>query len=299
MSLVTAPEDVENLLSNFRSVMGTISKDPALQKAYDESLPALSLVPTTAGTGSDGGKSAVISMRDGRKLVFGHASLMAPTVALNPAYTMFMPERLTAATGVDALLHSLEAYFVTHAAAVNDGLDAKEEALTDSFALKGVDLVLDNLPKVIKNPKDLDARQQMQIAALYGAKAFRKGDLGAVHATAHTIGAIHHLHHGEAIARMTVPVFRYNETRVAPETAEKFNNIRGIFNKHGYQGAKLSEAVSAFLKTLQLPYGLQGLDHQNAWDKMAEMASKDGCGTNPVKLSVADYKNIFMDAAKL
>lgn len=279
--------------------MNTISKDEKLQQAYNEALPALSLIPTTAGTGSDGGKSAVISMMNGRKLVFGHPSLMAPTVALNPAYTTSMPAHMTAATGVDALAHSLEAYFVTRAAAVNDGLNDQEIGITDEYALKGVKLILDNLPKVMTNPKDLAARQQMQIAALYGAKAFRKGDLGAVHATAHTIGALHHLHHGEAIARMTVPVFRYNETRASDETSKKFGNIREIFNKHGYKGATLSEAVSSFLKTLNLPYGLEGLEHHNDWDNMAEIASKDGCGTNPVQLGVADYKNIFIDAAKL
>jgi alcohol dehydrogenase class IV len=279
--------------------MATISKDEKLQRNYNEALPALSLVPTTAGTGSDGGKSAVISMTNGRKLVFGHPSLMAPTVALNPAYTISMPARMTAATGVDALLHSLEAYFVTHAAAVNDGLNDEEIGITDGYALKGVKLILDNLPKVMANPKDLAARQQMQIAALYGAKAFRKGDLGAVHATAHTIGALHHLHHGEAIARMTVPVFRYNETRASDETSKKFDNIREIFNKHGYKGATLSESVSSFLKTLNLPYGLEGIEHRNDWDNMADMASKDGCGTNPIKLSVDDYRKIFLDAAKL
>jgi len=279
--------------------MTTISQDAKLQESYNKALPALSLVPTTAGTGSDGGKSAVISMRNGRKLVFGHPSLMAPTVALNPAYTVSMPARMTAATGVDALLHSLEAYFVTHAAAVNDGLNEEEIGVTDGYALKGVKLILDNLPKVMSHPKDLAARQQMQIAALYGAKAFRKGDLGAVHATAHTIGALYHLHHGEAIARMTVPVFKYNEARASPETAKKFDNIRKIFNEHGYQGNSLSAAVASFLTSMKLPNGLQGLEHHNDWDNMAQIASHDVCGTNPVKLTEADYKNIFIDAAKL
>jgi len=110
-------------------------------------MPVIAGIPTTAGTGSEGGKSAVITNTDGVKVVFGNPLFMPKTVGLVPQYTAKLPPHLTAATGIDALFHNMEAFFVTKAAAYNDGMNDEEIKVTDDFALKGTELIVHNLPK--------------------------------------------------------------------------------------------------------------------------------------------------------
>jgi alcohol dehydrogenase class IV len=279
---------------------GTPKENPKGWEQFVSSVPAIAGIPTTAGTGSEGGKSAVITLPDGVKMVFGNPVFMPKTVALVPQFTQKLPASLTAGTGIDALFHNMEAFFVTYQAALNDGMNDAEIAYTDDFALKGISLIVDNLPNAIKNGNDLNTRLKMQVAALYGAKAFRKGDLGGVHATAHSLGAFYHLHHGTAIARMSVPVLKYNAERMSEETRKAFGSVHEIFKKGGYAGATLADSTAKFLAPLGIPLGLKELPVQSGdIEKLAKIAANDPCQTNPVPLKEQDYKSIFESANRM
>lgn len=205
-----------------------------------------------------------------------------------------MPPKLTFATGIDALFHCLEAYFVTNEEAMNQGMDKASIDICDEYAINGIKLVLANLPTVLRDPNNLNARLNMQIAALYGAKAFRKGDLGGVHATAHSIGSKYHLHHGESIARMSIPVLMYNEKKAEGETKVKFAHLLDVFNEMGFKGTTLPRAIYELLKQGGIEYGLLGLNaNEEELDILSEMAIHDPCSTNPVRMSKESYKEVF------
>jgi len=269
-----------------------------LPESFVKNIPYISGIPTTAGTGSEGGKSSVITKPDGSKIVFGHPVFFYKTVALVPQFTVKLPPTLTAATGIDALFHLMEAWFVPLQDAYDEGMIKEDIDKCEEYALYGIDLVVKHLPEAYKSPNNLDARLNMLIAALYGAKAFRKGSLGSIHACAHALGALFHLHHGTCIARMSVPVLKYNESKVT--SLEKFQTINKIFHKYGFKEKNLSESVEKFLKLFDIPQGLLGIkpnDRNVDLEKLIDMATSDGCQTNPVHLNRDDYKKIFTGLA--
>lgn len=256
-------------------------------------MPPLICIPTTSGTGSEGGKSAVITYNS-HKRVIGHQSLLPKYVALEPTLTVSMPPKLTFATGVDALFHCAEAYFVLSSVAESQGMSKELIEYCDQYALSGIGMILKNLPRVLDHPDDLSARLNMQIAAFYGAKAFRKGDLGGIHAAAHSLGSKYHLHHGESIGRMSVPVIMYNQKHGTNETLQKFDEINHIFKENGVDSASLAESVLKFVKHGGIEYGLKGLDVKKSdIPKLAMAASVDPCGTNPVPMTQSSYVEVF------
>jgi len=152
-------------------------------------LPPLHAIPTTAGTGSEVGRSAVVvAQATGRKTIVFHPRLMPATAVLDPALTVGLPPHLTAATGFDALTHAVEAY-----------LARGHHPMADAIALGAVEFVARHLPVAVAHGDDLDARGGMLVAATMGATAFQKG-LGAVHALAHPLSNHYGTHHGLANA---------------------------------------------------------------------------------------------------
>ena len=284
-------KDGNDFLENIRPFMSAQGQDSPWIKA----VPPITCIPTTAGTGSEGGKSAVITNSKGVKCVFGHAAFMPRAVALDPMLTYKLPRALTAATGLDALFHCMEAFFVTKKDAYDDGMDDAGIVVTDDFAIKGIRLILQNLKQAFENGAlDLDARLHMQFAALYGAKAFRKGSLGGIHATAHALGAYYHLHHGAAVARMSIPVMEYTQTFDDAETKAAYEKIRQIFSEHGYEGKDCSSSVKKFISEFQIPEGLTGLTVASTdLAALAKLAAGDPCQTNPIHLNEQDYLKIF------
>jgi alcohol dehydrogenase class IV len=271
---------------------------------FQELFPILAALPTTAGTGSEGGKSSVIVDPFGQKKVYGHPLLMPKFVALVPQLTMKLPPSLIAATGIDALAHLLEAWFVPdwtvlvpEEGGTPEGyLTTEDIARCDRFALEGIELVVKHLSASYSDRSldNFEHKLKMQIAALFGAKAFRKGDLGAIHATAHALGAHYHLHHGTAIARMITPVVEFNERRAKGPLIQKFQHVNRIFNDNGYQSSSLSENLREYLQQFPLPTGLTELKvgHSDL-EKLASLAATDPCQTNPIPLSPSDYTSIF------
>ena len=165
-------------------------------------LAPLVAVPTTAGTGSEVGRSSVITLgQTGRKAVIFHPELLARLVILDPELTRGLPAKLTAATGADALTHCIESFTcpVFH-------------PMCDGIALEGIRLVVEALPRAVADGSDMDARGRMLVAAAMGAVAFQK-DLGVVHSLAHPLSTICGMHHGLANALCLVAGMKFNAAR--------------------------------------------------------------------------------------
>ncbi len=163
----------------------TLRSYPTLADYPPLGLPPLLALPTTAGTGSELGREAVLTDTQlGIKRVVGHRELLAACVFLDPRLTRGLPPALSAATGMDALTHHLEALF-----------SPLYHPMSAGIALEGVRLVRQHLENAVRDGNDLAAREGMLVASASAAVAFQKG-LGGVHALAHPLGARHHLHHG-------------------------------------------------------------------------------------------------------
>ena len=170
-------------------------------------VPPMIAIATTAGTGSEVGRSTVIILEaTDRKTVIFSPHLM-PNVALaDPELTLGMPPKITAGTGLDALTHNVEAY-----------LALGYHPLCDAIALQGAKLAIQNLPRAVQDGNDLEARSNMMMAAMMGAVAFQKG-LGAVHSLAHPLSSIAHLHHGTTNGILLPHVLEFNRS-VLPKDA--------------------------------------------------------------------------------
>src|SRR5205814_1310488 len=165
-------------------------------------VPPIVQVPTTAGTGSEVGRSTVLVI-DGTKTVIFSPHLMAKAAILDPELTVGLPPFITAATGMDALTHNLEAY-------VAKG----DHPLADAVAMDGLRRIARHLKRAVQNGKDLEAREQMLLGSAFGAIAFQKG-LGAAHSVAHALGPVAGTHHGLANSLVLPNVIDFN--RMAAE----------------------------------------------------------------------------------
>jgi 4-hydroxybutyrate dehydrogenase len=182
-------------------------KRPQLNFAafYDErdwsGLPPFIAIPTTAGTGSEVGRSSVITLdTTHRKAVLFHPELLAKLVILDPELTVGLPPKLTAATGADALTHCIESFTCP-----------AFHPMCDGIALEGIKLIAENLPIAYRDGKNLDARGKMLVAAAMGAVAFQK-DLGVVHSLAHPLSTICGMHHGLANALCLIAGMKFCAT---------------------------------------------------------------------------------------
>jgi len=238
-------------------------------------------IPTTAGTGSEAGRSSVI-IKDGRKRVIFHPSLLASLVILDPELTRGLPPKLTAATGADALIHCLESFTspVFHPPC-------------DGIALEGIHLIGQSLARAVKNGDDLDARGKMQVAAMMGAIAFQK-DLGAIHSLAHPLSTFCGLHHGTANALCAPFVMQFNAARVP-----------GLYRRVGIalelshsDDAATIDHVSGLLREIGLAPGLRAYGvKESQLDAMSDQAYEDTCHqTNPVPVTRDDLRSLYQQA---
>jgi 4-hydroxybutyrate dehydrogenase len=210
-------------------------------------MPPLYAIPTTAGTGSEVGRSGVIILRaTGKKTIFFHPKLMPDIAVLEPSLTAGLPPHITAATGIDAFTHCLEAYFV----------DAFHP-MADGIALEGIRLILKALPAAYADGRDLEARGSMQMAAAMGATAFQKG-LGMIHSLAHPLSARYNTHHGLANALLLPDSLAFLEARpLTPAARAKLERVLGLFREAGLAKASLSESARALFAALGVTFGLR------------------------------------------
>ncbi|MGL4440859.1 MAG: iron-containing alcohol dehydrogenase [Bosea sp. (in: a-proteobacteria)] len=217
-------------------------------------------IPTTAGTGSEVGRGAVISFGDGRKLVIVGAAMMPKRAICDPELTLGLPPMLTAATGMDALTHCIECY-----------ISPVENPPAGAIALDGAIRAVNFLPRAVRNGQDREARHEMLMASMMGAMAFQKG-LGAVHAMSHALGGIRevHLHHGTLNAILLPAVLRFNASAVG-DKYEKLGRALGLS-----ANISLDRFVAEFARDLGLPMRLSEIGVEREWFGMvAENAMAD------------------------
>jgi alcohol dehydrogenase class IV len=244
--------------------------------------PPIIAIPTTAGTGSEVGGGAVIITDDGEKVVISSPNLLPKMAICDPGLTLGLPPLLTAATGMDAMAHCIEAYLVP---AVNPPLEA--------IGLDGLERVVTYLERAVVDGNDRDARWHMMMAASEGAMAFSKG-LGAVHSMSHAVGADESLraHHGTLNAVLLPTVLRFN----APHVADKYLRLRRAMGL--VDGADISQWIADFNKTLGLPANLGEMGVNAVMvPALARHCMGDACHfTNPKQPTVQEYETMFFDA---
>ncbi len=202
-------------------------------------------IPTTAGTGSEVTYFAVIKDHaNRRKLIFGDHHIIPDVAILDPSLTVGLPPVLTAATGLDAFSHGLEAL-----------TSAQREPMSDALGLHAMRLITRYLPAAVKNGADMAARGQMLIAATLAGAAFSNAQVGLLHAIAHVVGARHGIHHGTANAIAMAHVVRFNNDVVADRhrlAAEAVGvDVRGLSDEAA--GLALARTISAFVSEVGLP----------------------------------------------
>lgn len=208
-------------------------------------MPPMIAIPTTAGTGSEVGRSGVVTIAEtNRKTVIFSPKLIPNVAVLDPVLTVSLPPKLTAATGFDALTHNIEAYCAKG-----------DHPMADAIALEGVELIANHLATAVEDGKNIEARGAMLKASMMGAVAFQKG-LGACHALAHPLGAELGMHHGLANALCLPAVLDFNRTAIIVRIA-RIARILGVKGKDVETLAfECSGKVRALRKQLGLPNGL-------------------------------------------
>lgn len=243
-----SPIDVAKGIAMLLANGGTYADYQWGGKAITKRSAPLIAVPTTAGTGSEVSKVAVVSdpANSFKKGVL--SPLMFPHVAIaDPALTRGLPPRLTAATGMDAFIHALEAYV---------GLRANP--FTDQFALAAMRAATEYLPRAVADGEDRQARKEMMLAALWGGIAMDHAGLGLVHSLSGPLSAYGHLHHGLANALILPYVLRFNAPAIPPS---RLKTLKGIFGLDEKQDANdLFEVVKKFNEGLGLPTALADID---------------------------------------
>ena len=251
-------------------------------------MPPLFAIPTTAGTGSEVGRSGVIILRaTGKKTIFFHPKLMPDIAVLEPSLTVGLPPQITAATGIDAFTHCLEAYCV----------DAFHP-MADGIALEGIRLILRALPVAYAEGGNLEARGAMQMAAAMGATAFQKG-LGMIHSLAHPLSARYNTHHGLANALLLPDSLAFLESRpLAPAALAKLERILGLFREAGLAKGALSESARAFFASLGVTFGLrQHKVPQGDLEPLSQDAFEDTChASNIVPVQREDLLAVYRAA---
>jgi alcohol dehydrogenase class IV len=254
----------------------------------DESLMlSVVAVPTTAGTGSEVGRASVITDTDGshhiKRIIF-HPNMLPVAVLLDPNLTLGLPPHITAATGLDALSHNLEAYCAPFFHPMAEGI-----------AIEGIRLVKDFLPRAVTNGEDVEARTQMLVASSMGATSFQRG-LGGMHAIAHSLGALYNKHHG-LLNAILMPYVLMRNRAVIEERITRLSRYLELDNP-GFDS--FLTWVLALREQLNIPHTLADIGiNLDDVVLVGKMSAKDAASAgNPIKLTDAEYALLFSNAVK-
>ena len=247
-----------------------------------EPMPLFVTIPTTAGTGSEVGRSAIVSDDVTRKKhILFHPSLMAQIVFADPELTYELPPAVTAATGMDALTHNIEAY-----------LAKKYHPMADGIALEGIRMITRSIEKTVNHP-DAESRREMLLASLMGAVAFQKG-LGVVHSMAHPLSALIDMHHGLANAICLPYGLRFN----VEGFEDRFATMAQAMSLSESNGSAVVEALHNLNKEIGLPTQLSSAGVEEAHlEELATLASEDFAHpNNPKPVSREDFLQLYRSA---
>ena len=250
-------------------------------KANSEKIAPIIAVPTTAGTGSETGRAAVILNEEtGVKKIIFHPKFLPSIVILDPVLTVGLPPKITAATGMDALAHNLEAYCAPGFHPMADGI-----------ALEGMKLINKWLLEAVNNGSNLEARMNMLTAASMGATAFQKG-LGAIHSLSHPVNALNNVHHGLSNAIFMPYVLTFNRDVIEKKIIKICDYLE--LQDRSFDG--FINWVLDLRTKLNMPHKLSEVIDEKDFqlDRLSKMALEDpSTGGNPKKLSEADMKIMY------
>jgi alcohol dehydrogenase class IV len=248
-----------------------------------QKMAAVVAVPTTSGTGAEVGRASVITdqQQQLKRLIF-HPNMLPAIVILDPKLTIGLPAQLTAATGMDALSHALEAYCATY-----------YHPMAEGIALEAIRLIKNHLPRAVAFGGDLEARAQLMVSSTMGATAFQRG-LGAMHALAHCLGALYDSHHGLLNAILMPYVLKANraliETRI--ERLSRYLELEDS----SFDG--FIDWVVKLRAELKIPHRLAEIGIDSAQiEKIGQMAVKDAAAAgNPIQFTAQEYTAICLAA---
>lgn len=268
---------------------GRIHDYEGVDKSKNPSAPLVA-INTTAGTASEMTKFTIITDSERKVKMAIVDKHVTPTISINdPLLTLKKPVALTAATGVDALTHAIEAFVSTNATPI-----------TDACAIQAMKMIPKYLPRAVANGEDVEAREQMVYAQFLGGMAFNNASLGYVHAIAHQLGGFYNLPHGECNAVLLPHVCRYNlisnEARYAEIAIHLGQNVDGLSTREAAE--KAISAIERLVKDLGIPEGLKvmGVKEEDI-QELAENAMKDVTAlTNPRKPKLEEVMAIIREA---
>ncbi len=250
-----------------------------------ERVAPLIAVPTTAGTGSEVARGAILIVDDGRKLGFHSWHLVPKTAICDPELTLGLPPKLTAATGMDAIAHCMETFMA-----------APFNPPADGIALDGLQRAWAHIERATKDGSDREARLNLMSASMQGAMAFQKG-LGCVHSLSHSLGGVDpRLHHGTLNAMFLPAVIAFN---AGAESVQKENRLLRMAQAMNLDSAgDIGDAIQDMNARLGLPSGLRDMGvTESLFDKVIAGAMADHCHkTNPRLASEADYREMLQQA---
>ncbi len=250
-------------------------------KANSDKIAPIIAVPTTAGTGSETGRASVILNEEtGIKNIIFHPKFLPSIVILDPILTLSLPKKITAATGMDALAHNLEAYCAPG-----------YHPMADGIALEGMKIINEWLLEAVNKGSNIEARLNMLTAASMGSTAFQKG-LGAIHSLSHPVNAVNNIHHGLSNAIFMPYVLTFNKSAIE----KKIKKICDYLELEDRSFDGFIKWVLDLRKKLDIPHKLSDLIDEKDFDldRLSEMALVDpSTGGNPKKLTKDDMKIMY------
>ena len=289
-----SPMDTAKAIGFMSTVPAGTKISEFMHKNIDMEVPYLVAIPTTAGTGSEVTKNTIISDTENNvKMLLGGPSIIPALAVVDPTFTMTAPPKVTAATGIDALCHAIEAY-----------TSRKAQPLTDTFALSAIAKIHQNLPLCYADGNNVKARFAMSLAALEAGIAFNNASVTIVHGMSRPIGALFHIAHGVSNAILLPACMEF----AIEENTERFADIARIMGVAGEDTPAMDAAkafvkeVTRFCEAVGIPkladLGVKKEDFFAQLDKMADDALESGSPQNtmrvPAKAELIEiYKKLF------
>ena len=251
-------------------------------KAIIDNLPKVIAIPTTAGTGSETGRASLIVDEETytKKIIF-HPTMLPDLVILDPSLTISLPKHLTAATGMDALAHCLEAYCSNNFHPMAHGI-----------ALEGIKIIKENLVTAYNDPGNIEARAKMLVSSMMGSTAFQKG-LGAIHSLSHPINAVNDVHHGLSNAIFMPYVVKFNQSQIE----ERIFFLSKYIDLENQSFDGFLQWILDLRNQLAIPHTLKDLNINFDFDKLSKMALADpSTSTNPLDLNEDNMKALYISS---